>query len=64
MTTEFFTHSEQFYVANYFGVYVWTVSKIGKEGTEAGESSLSIPGKKLLKGEEYKCDCDITREFW
>ncbi|PSN30833.1 hypothetical protein C0J52_27814, partial [Blattella germanica] len=35
-----------------------SVSKIRKEGIEAGEHVLSTPGKKIPRSEEYKFHCD------
>ena len=45
-------------VANYCGISERSVSKIRKEGIEAGENVLSTPGKKRPRAEEYKFHCD------
>ncbi|XP_068081808.1 uncharacterized protein [Anabrus simplex] len=45
-------------VSNYTGISVSTVSRIRKESTAAGDTSLSTPGKHRPQPEERKVQCD------
>lgn len=44
--------------AKYTGISTQTVCKMRKEDVEAGETSLSTPGKKRPWAEKYKFHCD------
>ncbi|PSN56451.1 hypothetical protein C0J52_08364 [Blattella germanica] len=56
------TNTEKQMYSNYCGISERSVSKIRKEGIEAGENVLSTPGKKRPRAEKYKFHCyDFNR---